>query len=149
MTHDYIIVNGVRLSIAEASKRIKIIYDLAREIAGEFYDMNRSEKFRINWPDQDQFAASEWRTFVEAARLMLTEKLTDDKVSIPEKDKISHALIIETHISKGMETDDRLQIMKDSQQFWGDKYENQKILQKFGKAPNLRAYLRRSTAVLH
>ncbi len=144
----YIIVNGVRLGTKEAAARIKVIYDLAREIAGEFYDMNRSDKFRTNWPNQEEFAKSEWRSFVVSARTMLTEILTRDNVPVKEKDKIAQALIIERHISDGQETDNRLQIMKDSQQFAGDKFENRKILEKFGKAPNMRAYLRRSTAVL-
>ena len=148
MKADYIIVNGVRLTVKEASKRIKIIYDLAKEIAGEFYDMNRSGKFRINWPDQDEFAKSEWKSFVESARILLTQQLAKQEVPTSEKDKIAQALIIETEIAQGMERDARLQILKGSQQFLGDKYENKSILEKFGKAPNLRAYLRRST-VMH
>ena len=148
MKADYIIVNGVRLTVKEAGKRIKVIYDLAKEIAGEFYDMNRSDKFRINWPDQDEFAASEWKSFVESARILLTQMLTKQEVPTSDKDRIAQALIIETEIAQGMERDARLQIFKGSQQFFGDKYENKNILEKFGKAPNMRAYLRRST-VLH
>jgi hypothetical protein len=143
----YIIVNGVRLTTKDAAKRVKVIYNLARECAGEFYDMERSEKFRTNWPDQDEFVKSEWKSFVAQARLMLTKVLHGAEMT-PENDEIHQALVIEREISKGIESDSRLQIMKDSQQFVGDKFENRKILEKFGKAPNMRAYLRRSTAVL-
>jgi len=144
----YVLVNGKEIPVREARKRIKLIYDLARNIAGEFHDMERSDKFRANWPDQDEFVKHEWRTFVQAARIMITTNiLSKQEVPVKDKDEYFEALIIEREISKGQETDARLQLMPNTQQFIGDKYENRKIKEKFGDSTNLRAWLRRSVAI--
>ena len=70
-------INGEAIPVREAAKLIKMICDDAREFAGVFHGMNRSIKFRTNWPDEDVFAASEWRSFVAAVRTMYTERLAD------------------------------------------------------------------------
>ena len=138
-------INGEYVTVREAQGLIRMLYNDAKQIAGEFHNMERSEKFRLNWPDEDQFAESEWRNFVQAARALYTQRLADPATAEHDKQRIFKALVLERKIAEGKETDNRLQIMPDSQQFWGDKYENRKILEHFGKAPNLRAYLRRST----
>ncbi len=144
----YVLVNGKEISVRDARKRVKLIYDLARNIAGEFHDMERSEKFRANWPSQDEFVKHEWRTFVQAARLMITTNiLGKQEVSTKDKDEYFEALIIERDISQGQETDARLQLMPNTQQFVGDRHENIKIKEKFGNSTNLRAWLKRSVAI--
>lgn len=144
-----IVINGETISVSEAKKLIKMLYNDAKQIAGEFHNMNRSEKFRVNWPDEYKFAASEWRNFVEAAIQMYVNKLGDPHTPEEQKKLIHRAIVLHNEIGKDMPKDTRLQIKPDSQQFWGDRYENAKILEKFGKTPNLRAYLQNSTATRH
>ena len=134
------------LSVHEVAQRIRIIYDLARDLAGEFYDKDRSEKFRNNWPSQDEYAKASWKSFVEEARAKLVAQLNDPHKSVREKNIIWSAIVLERKIAQGGESDTRIQIRKDSQQFIGDKFENKKILQDFGTNRNFRAWLRTSAA---
>ena len=138
-------INGEEISEYEAQELIRMIYNDAKQVAGVFHGMNRSEKFRVNWPDEDRFADANWKTFVEATRQMYAAKLGDPKTSKTDARKIHKALVLEAMISKGKETDNRLQLHPNSQQFDGDRKENLKILEQFGKRPNLRAFLMNTT----
>ncbi len=132
------------LSAAEVAKRIRIIYDKARDLAGEFYDNDRSDKFRANWPSQDEYAKCNWKSYVEEARSQLVARLADPHYPITEKNKIWSAIVLERKINETKPMDPGIQIRKDSQQFVGDKRENKKITEKFGNSTNLRAWLKRS-----
>jgi len=142
-------INGEQISTKQARDLIRMLYNDAKQIAGEFHNMERSEKFRLNWPNEYEFASSEWRNFVAATRQMYTARLADPHTPGDVKRRIFLALVLETKIAEGRESDNRLQIYPNTQQFVGDKIENRNILQNFGKKPNLRAYLRRSTATKH
>jgi hypothetical protein len=142
-----IMVNGEAISPSEASGLIRMLYNDAKQIAGEYHGMNRSEKFRINWPNEDLFAESEWKNFVVAARAMYAERLGDRKTPTEEARRMHLALVLEHMVAQGqradgIEADNRLQLSPGTQQFEGDKAENIKIMNLFGKAPNLRARLR-------
>jgi hypothetical protein len=142
-------INGEHISTDEARKLVRMLYNDAKKIAGEFHGMNRSDKFRINWPDEYKFADANWKNFVEPCRAMYAARLSDPKTPPHEARQMSLALFIEAKISVGQETDNRLQIAPNTQQFVGDKAENRKIVEKFTKRPNLRAALMNSVATRH
>ena len=141
-------VNGESISNEEAAGLIKMLCNDAKQMAGEFHGMERSEKFRINWPDEDEFAKSEWRNFVEATIQLYVEKLGDPHTTPVDKRRLHLAIVLNAMTAKDQPQDNRLQITPNTQQFVGDKYENRKIAEKFGNAPNYRAALKRSTAHL-
>jgi hypothetical protein len=142
-------LNGEMIEKEEALGLLKMLYHDAKEIAGEYHDMNRSEKFRINWPDQYKFADANWKTFVAAARAMYAERLGDPKTPPADARKLHLALLLQHKMGEGQEKDTRLQIMPGTQQFVGDPYENKKIVDTFGKRGNLRAALMNSVATRH
>jgi len=144
----FIEINGEQISAKEALDLTRMLYHDAREIAGEFYDMNRSDKFRTNWPDQDRFVATNWKTFVEAARQMYAAMLGDPKTHPSDARKMHLALVLQAMMAKGEEVDNRLQIAPNTQQFEGDRHENAKIMEKFGPNPNFRAALKNSVTPL-
>ena len=144
----FILVNGEQISTKEAAQLVGMIRDDAKEVAGQFHNMNRSEKFRVNWPNEYYFAESEWKSFVEAVRLMYTERLADPLTSDAEKRKLHLALVIEHMVAQAGEADNRLQIKPNTQQFVGDPFENRKIKNQFGTAPDLKAAMKNSTAAI-
>jgi hypothetical protein len=139
-------INGELIGVDEAQRLIRMIYNDSYKFAGEFHGMERSLKFRLNWPDEYRFADANWKNFVAAVRLLYTNQLADPKVPEREKRSIFLALVLERRISEGQETDTRLQLAPNTQQFEGDKDENKGIVEKFGLKPNLRALLMNSTA---
>ena len=144
----YIEINGENISTREALDLTRMLYHDASEVAGEFYEMNRSEKFRTNWPNQDRFVATNWKTFVEATRQIYAARLGDPKTPPAEARKMHLALVLQAMMAKGEEADNRLQIAPNSAQFEGDNRENAKIMEKFGPNPNFRAALKNSVTPL-
>lgn len=138
----FLIVAGERISTKEARDLIRMLCEDAKQIAGEFHGMERSEKFRANWPNEYDFAESEWKTFIEPCRMMYAERLGDPKTSPDEARRMYLSLLLQTELGKGQEADNRLQIAPNSQQFVGDKWENRMIMEKFTGRRNLRAVLR-------
>lgn len=141
-------INGERITNKEAADLVRMLCNDAKQIAGEFHGMNRSDKFRLNWPSEYKFADSNWKTFIEPCRQMYAERLADPKTPPTDARKMHLALVLQAMMAQGEETDNRLQIAPDSQQFQGDKSENKKIIEKFGGAPNVRAALLNATAHL-
>ena len=135
----YIEINGENISTKEALDLTRMLYHDASEVAGEFYEMNRSEKFRTNWPNQDRFVATNWKTFVEATRQIYAARLGDLKTPPAEARKMHLVLVLQAMMAKGEEADNRLQIAPGTQAFEGDKAENRKTMERFGPNPNLRA----------
>ena len=143
-----ITINGEAIPVREAAKLVKMICDDAKQVAGEFHNMERSDKFRVNWPSETLFAESEWKGFVVAVREMYAARLADP-LTTPEDARTMHlALVLERMVSQGQEQDNRLQLKPNTQQFVGDPFENRKIKKQFGTAPNLRAALANSTAAI-
>ena len=142
-------INGELVSLYEARSLLRMLVEDARRIAGQFHNMNRSAKFRINWPDEDQFAGSEWRNFIDATHTLYADLLGKKDVSDYDKKRLLQAIVLWRMVGDMKESTATLQIMPDSQQFHGDKTENRKTAEKFGDTPNLRAWLRRSTAPLY
>ena len=141
-------VNGEQLSNKEALDLIRMLCNDAKQVAGVFHGMNRSKKFRANWPNEYVFADANWKTFMEAARAMYAERLNDPKTLPSDARKMHLALVLETMVGKDMEKDNRLQLAPDTQQFAGDPFENKKIVEDFGKQSNtFKELLLGSTAI--
>lgn len=141
-------INGEYISASEATDIIKMFYNDAKQIAGEFHNMNRSKKFRKNWPNEYLFAESEWKTFIAATRQLYVNRLGDPKTLPSDAKRIFHALYLERIASQGQEQDTRLQLAPNTQQFEGDKYENRKIADQFGMQSNSFAELALGTTAL-
>ena len=141
-----IVINGEEIPVSEAQELVRILCNDAEEMAGVFHGMNRSIKFRTNWPNEDDFAASEWKNFIEAVRAMYADRLGDPKTPPADARRMHLAIVLQDMIGKNAEKDTRLQLSPGTQQFEGDKVENRKILEKFGPKPNLRAALRNGVA---
>ncbi len=122
--------------MSQAIELIRMLCHDAKEIAGEFHNMNRSAKFRRNWPSEYLFADANWKNFLEAARAMYAERLGDPKTPPNEARKMHLALVLQTMAEQGAEQSPRLQIAPNTQQFVGDPYENRKIVDQFGKQSN-------------
>lgn len=149
MKAKFIEVNGEQITIPEAAKLIRMLCNDAKQVAGEFHNMNRSAKFRANWPNEYDYADSEWKSFMEATRAMYAERLGDPKTPPADARKIMLALVIERMVAEGKETDNRLQLAPNTQQFVGDKHENKKIVDNYGTRQNFRAALKNGiTSVL-
>ncbi len=108
----------------------------AKQIAGVFHGMNRSAKFRRNWPNEYVFADANWKNFMESARAMYAERLGDPKTPPSDARKMHLALVLQTMAEQGVEKDNRLQLAPNTQQFEGDPFENRKIVEQWGKQSN-------------
>lgn len=144
-----IIICGEEISDDEAALLRRMFENDCKKFAGEFYEMERSLKYRVNWDNEYKFANSEWKNFVEATRAMYAARLADPKTSEADKRRMHQAIVLQDMLGKGREKDNRLQLLPNTQQFEGDKYENKKIVEKFGKSPNLRATLLNAIATKH
>jgi hypothetical protein len=147
-----IVHGGEIVGDKEIAKALDAFEHDCKEFAGQFYDMERSEKFRLDWPDQDRFVESEWRAFVNATRFVYTEALGSPSCPEDKKRAIFIALIRLAQVEqenarRGVEHNTRLQMMPGTQAFEGDRRENRKLVEQFGKRPTLRAALRNATVL--
>jgi hypothetical protein len=134
MTGDFLIVNGERIPKSEVIELLRMIMNQAKEIAGVFHGMNRSEKFRADWPDEKVYAEGKWRFFMEAARALYAERLGDPQVPEYDKQRMFRAIALWQQVEDAApEKFGGMQIMPGSQQFEGDKRENAKITATWGK----------------
>jgi hypothetical protein len=134
---DFIEVNGEHIPKSEALSLVRMFYNDAKQIAGVFHGMNRSDKFRANWPDEYVFADANWRNFLEACRAMYAERLGDPKTPPADARKMHLAIVLHTMVEQeASEKYGGLQIAPNTQQFDGDRFENRKIVENFGKQSN-------------
>ena len=151
MSGQNIIIGDEVISVRSAMGLVKMIQKDAAEMAGVFHGMNRSAKFRANWPDENDFAATNWKSFVASVRQIYSERLGNPKTPRDEAQKMYLALLLERawaagQVAVGMAPDMQLQISPGTQQFEGDRRENTKIAERFGDRPNLRAKLKAGAA---
>jgi hypothetical protein len=139
-------VSGQSITETEALELVRMLCNDAKQIAGEFHNMERSAKFRANWPSEYLFADSQWKNFIEAARAMYAARLGDPKTKPEDARRMHLAIVLYTMAEQGSDKDSRLQIAPDTQQFVGDRYENRKIADKFGRQSNTFMDLLKSTA---
>ena len=131
-----IYINSELVPKEEALACVRMLCDDAKQIAGVFHGMNRSAKFRKNWPNEYVFADCNWKSFMEAARTMYAQKMGDPKVKDYDKRRMYIALVLQTMAEQGAEKDGRLQLAPNTQQFDGDPFENKKIVNDYGKQSN-------------
>lgn len=136
MISDFLEVNGEHIPKSEALSLIRMFCNDAKKIAGEFHGMNRSVKFRKNWPNEYLFADANWKAFIEAARTIYANRLGDPKTSVSEARRMHLAIVLWTMAEQGAEKDGRLQLAPNTQQFEGDPFENRKIVDEFGGHSN-------------
>lgn len=137
MIADTIEVNGEPIAKSEAMMLIRMICNDAKEIAGVFHGMNRSDKFRANWPSEYVFADANWRNFMEAARAMYAERLGNPKTPPNEARMMHLAIVLWDMVAKASpEEYPGIQLAPNTQQFEGDKIENRKIVETWGKRSN-------------
>lgn len=66
----------------------------AKEMAGQFYEGNqRSLRFRVENPDQDDYVAKHWQHFVDVGIQCLTALLGQNDVPQHQKDVIYEELV--------------------------------------------------------
>lgn len=72
---------------------VMLIRQLAKQMAGAFYEENRSERFRKLWPDRRQFIARSWVGFVDQAEKTLISMLHDKTTPEYTKEEIYKAIL--------------------------------------------------------
>lgn len=125
----------------------RLVHD-AKELAGCFYDNDRSATFRATWPSQDDYVAAKWHHFIAPVREGYAELLGLPNVPEDQKELMYEALVdnIEAVTSDGASSP--LQLVKDSAAFVGDRYENRLTKETYGAGPrSLRERLRSNTAL--
>lgn len=92
---------SVEIAKAFCSTKVRAV---AKEFAGIFYDgamqmrddddtMQRSVRFRQNFPDQRDYVRTQWPYFLEPAREHMTTMLTMAGIAEPLKEEIYEGLI--------------------------------------------------------
>jgi hypothetical protein len=133
---DYMEVNGEKIARSEVMELVRSFLNQAKNRAGEFYEQDRSEKFRANWPNIDVYVNVNWGRYIDAARTDYAKLIGDDKTPEYDKRRAFLALCLYDQIMKAPEKDGGLQIMPNTQQFVGDKHENYKIKEQYGRHSN-------------
>lgn len=102
----------------------KMIKHDAMELAGAFYELNRTDVFRKLNPNQDAYVRKEWPHFVEDVRNAYVACLSDPRTTELMKEKCADALIADNAASLQSNAVDVLQINKGTEAFQGSKYQN-------------------------
>ena len=124
-----------------------IVHD-AKEAAGQFFERNRSRKFRANWPSDTEFVAVKWPHFVDGVRQMYASLCGDPSVDEFDKVKMFEALTNEAPRAFSDAAASPLPLIKGTEAFEGDKRENNRTVESFGAhAESVRAKLRSTTAL--
>jgi hypothetical protein len=108
---------------------IRSIEGLAREIAGCFFEGERSQRFRKKWgtsdKSQQRYINQHWQTFIKPARQMLSQRLGDPSVPETEKERIYHALIADRVVDQAVgRAAGQTQLEPGTEAFDGDKFLN-------------------------
>ena len=108
------------------------IENAARQLAGEFFELCRSNRFRGFWGlkdrDQDHFIDENWFLFVDAARQAMVELLGKSNTPEHVKEEIHQALCQENAVGQlAGQGSGSLQMEKDSEHFKGDKALNRDV----------------------
>jgi|SRR5579859_980293 len=148
-----LIVGGEVITAGDAMKLVDTIYERAYDIAGAFYENNRSEKFRSSWPNVYEYADANKKAFVAQARADFSRILADPHGDEKQKRRVYLAMLLERAFSEGLaalgrESNTRLQVMRETQQFEGESRENRKTIDNFGRQESLRAVLMRGATKL-
>lgn len=126
-----------------------IVHD-AKELAGCFYEEERSDVFRATWPKQQEYIDVKWPHFVAGVREAYSELLGRADESVPEdqKERMYEALIADAPRSRSEGAPSPIPILRGTEAFHGSRAENRRILEAIGKGSrSLAAKLRSTTAL--
>jgi hypothetical protein len=70
-----------------------LIRTSAEQIAGAFYEDDRSPRFRGRWINQDVYVKLNWASFVPVARKVLSHMLELSSTSLAQKEEIYEAFV--------------------------------------------------------
>ena len=125
----------------------RIVHD-AKEMAGEFYERDRSVTFRRTWPSEKEYVNTKWTHFVKPVREVYAELLGMPNVADDEKEAMYEALLDQAEDVTSDGAASPLQLVKDSEAFFGDRKENARTQESFGsEARTWREKLRSTTAL--
>jgi len=136
MIGDYMLVNGEQIPIDEVKKLLSMFYNDCKQIAGHFYEMERSPKFRANWPIDTVYVNCNWRNFFQETREFYASLLGNDHVSPYDKHRIFLAIALHDQVEKCSPKFEGVQMFRGTQQFEGDRYENRRITESYGRHSN-------------
>lgn len=148
-------INGEEINETQVETYRRIFKNDCIKFAGEFHGMNRSKKFRANWPNEYEFADANWKKFVDAVRAIYAQQLANPHLPEDQKETIHRCLVIDAETAAALqrfciEGDSSLQLGPNTQQFIGDKQENTVISNNFGdEAHPLRKALLSTGARFH
>jgi hypothetical protein len=146
-------INGEIVPDDEIRDILRMIDHDCKEQAGDFFEQDRSAKFRKTWNEvgiltrrdpQDCFVDHAWKHFHVHVKAIYTRRLTqyiDNILHIDNpayekdeyvRDRLFKALIMMGMMSKAAEAQDVLQMAPGTQQFEGDKTENKHISETYG-----------------
>lgn len=137
MIGDFMMVNGEQIPKSKVMELIRMLCNDAKELAGQFHELNRSEKFRENWPNPYVYADCNWRGYVDA--VIKAYGTLCGMETVPEYDKRRMFLAIalwQQIASEAPEHYAGIPMQPGTQAFEGDKRENRRIVERFGKQSN-------------
>lgn len=138
-----IVLDGEVVTDKEAQSLRRMVAHDCKEFAGQFFDMDRSEKFRASWDaigktvrksPQDCFVDHAWKHFIVHVRAWYAEKLKNPGIPEKEKDKLHKAMLLEAILGADQNAESPVQLAPNTQQFIGDKHENTHIADTYGKS---------------
>lgn len=133
---DYMLVNGEKIAKSDAMSLIKMLCNDAKQLAGDFHGQDRSEKFRANWPNEYAYAECNWRGFVDAVRAAYAALLGEEKVPEYDKRRMFLAMCLWDQVAKASPNYEGLRLAPNTLQYHGDRYENKKITENYGRHSN-------------
>lgn len=125
----------------------RIVHD-AKEMAGEFYDRDRSETFRRTWPSEMEYVNTKWPHFVVAVREIYAELLGRPSVPDDVKEELYEALLDQAAEARCDGAHSPLPILKDTETFFGDRRENIRTRENYGSHARTLAQKLRTTSAL-
>lgn len=156
------IIDGEEVSDKEVFDVIRMMDHDCKEFAGQFFEEDRSTKFRKSWEEVGKlskrpawkcFVAHSWKHFMVHVRTWYAERLRDGGPLYEADERmrvtLHRALIIQASFSQSEQAKDVLQLSPGTQQFVGDKFENKHIAKTYGtEAESVRKTLL-GTSALH
>lgn len=136
MIADSMLVNGEPIAKDKAMELIRMLCNDAKQLAGMFHGHNRSDKFRANWPNEYVFADTNWRHFIEATRAYYAELLGDPHVKEYDKRRMFLAICLYDQVAKVSPGFEGIQMTPGTQAFEGDRAENRRTIENYGKHSN-------------
>lgn len=134
-------IEGELVSDEEVIDILRMIDHDCKQFAGAFFEEDRSKKFRKTWNEvgklsrrspQDCFVDHAWKHFVVHVRAWYANRLSNPVIPEKEAERLHKALIIEYQRGQAKNAKDVLQLAPGTQQFVGDRKENQHISNEYG-----------------